>query len=90
MGGAVPGPVVAQKAAETPQPESEAPAPKRFAGPRKHIVQPGENLRIIAQKYYNDPSQWKVIYKANKDKIVGGQIMPGLEITIPPADKDEQ
>ena len=64
--------------------ETEQPEPKRFVGPRKHTVQPGENLRIIAQKYYNDPERWKDIYKANKDKIVGGQIMPGLEITIPP------
>jgi nucleoid-associated protein YgaU len=47
-------------------------------------------LRIIAQKYYNDADRWKEIYKANKDKIVGGQIMPGLEITIPPADKEEK
>jgi nucleoid-associated protein YgaU len=69
-----------------PEPVEEAkpePEKKRFEGPRKHTVAPGENLRIIAQKYYNDAERWRDIYKANKDKIVGGQIMPGMEITIP-------
>jgi nucleoid-associated protein YgaU len=51
--------------------------------PRKHIVQQGENLRSIAQKYYNDSDKWKLIYKANKDKIISGQVNPGQEITIP-------
>ncbi len=51
--------------------------------PRKHIVQEGENLRSIAQKYYNDPKRWKDIYKANKSKIISGQVTPGMEIIIP-------
>ncbi len=50
---------------------------------KKHIVQPGENLRSIAKKYYNDPKRWKEIYKANKDKVVGGQVSPGQELLIP-------
>ncbi|MBN1621016.1 MAG: LysM peptidoglycan-binding domain-containing protein [Endomicrobiales bacterium] len=50
---------------------------------RKHIVKQGENLRTIAQKYYKDNKKWKDIYKANKDKVVGGQVAPGTEIIIP-------
>ncbi|MFH1368941.1 MAG: LysM peptidoglycan-binding domain-containing protein [Elusimicrobiota bacterium] len=65
---------------EIKKPAAEKPKP---AGPRKHIVQAGENLRSIAQKYYNDSSKWKDIYKANTNKIVGGQVMPGQEIVIP-------
>ena len=50
---------------------------------RRHIVQAGENLRSIAQKYYNDSNRWKEIYQANRDKVISGQVAPGQEITIP-------
>ncbi|MCB4791179.1 MAG: LysM peptidoglycan-binding domain-containing protein [Elusimicrobia bacterium] len=75
---------------ETPKPKElkkeSAKSPNNKAentGPKTHIVKPGENLQNIAQKYYNDPSRWKDIYKANKDKVTGGQVAPGQEITIP-------
>jgi len=70
--------------------EATVPASKKPAAetqppskPKKHVVKEGENLRNIAQKYYNDPKRWKDIYKANKDKIISGQLTPGQEITIP-------
>ncbi len=50
---------------------------------KTHIVMAGENLRIIAEKYYNNPEKWKDILDANKDKIIRGQIKPGLELVIP-------
>ena len=50
---------------------------------KKHVVQPGESLQSIAKKYYNDAKRWKEIYKANKDKVVGGQVSPGQELLIP-------
>lgn len=56
-------------------------APK--PAPRKHVVQSGENLRSIAQKYYGSSDRWKEIYKANRDKVSGGQVTPGQEIIIP-------
>lgn len=72
------------EAAEIKKPSAEKPAEKpKISGPRKHTVQAGENLRTIAQKYYNDSNKWRDIYKANTSKIVGGQVMPGQEIIIP-------
>ncbi|MGA2089943.1 MAG: LysM peptidoglycan-binding domain-containing protein [Endomicrobiales bacterium] len=70
------------------QDETEPPAKKeevqpKKSGPFRHIVQVNENLRTIAQKYYNDSSRWKDIYQANKDTIVNGQVSPGQELTIP-------
>jgi nucleoid-associated protein YgaU len=67
------------KPTETKKTADKAQKPK----PKKYIVQEGDNLRSIAQKYYNDPKRWKEIYKANKDKIISGQLTPGQEITIP-------
>lgn len=51
--------------------------------PKTHIVKAGENLRIIAEKYYNNPEKWKDILEANKNKIIRGQIRPGMELVIP-------
>jgi len=42
------------------------PAPKRT-----YTVQPGDTLRRIAEKHYNDPRKWTAIRDANKD-ILGG------------------
>jgi nucleoid-associated protein YgaU len=52
-------------------------------GPQKHVVQSGENLRTIAQKYYNNSERWKDIYNANKEKIISGQVTPGQELIVP-------
>jgi nucleoid-associated protein YgaU len=70
----------AVKAPQAKQAPSEPQAPAR---PKKHIVREGENLRSIAQKYYNDSNRWKDIYMANKSKVISGQVTPGQEITIP-------
>jgi nucleoid-associated protein YgaU len=64
-------------------PRLAAAAGKNANVSRRHIVQPGENLRSIAQKYYNDSNRWKEIYQANRDKVISGQVSPGQEIVIP-------
>ena len=47
-------------------------------------VQKGENLSLLADKYYNDASKYKLIYEANKDKINSKyEIYPGTELLIP-------
>lgn len=60
----------------------ERPSPVKSAA-RTHLVGQGENLRSIAAKYYNDPEKWRVILDANKDKIIRGQVRPGVELSIP-------
>ena len=52
---------------------------------RKHIVQAGESLSLIAKHYYGDVHRWKEIYEANK-AVVGSNpdlIKPGQELVIP-------
>ncbi len=47
-------------------------------------VQNGENLSLLAKRYYNDASKYKLIYEANKDKISSKyEIYPGSELLIP-------
>jgi nucleoid-associated protein YgaU len=69
-----------QKKKDMPRPVL---AKAKSAISRRHLVQPGENLRSIAQKYYNDSNRWKEIYQANRDKVISGQVAPGQEIVIP-------
>ncbi|HFU75471.1 MAG TPA: LysM peptidoglycan-binding domain-containing protein [Campylobacterales bacterium] len=47
-------------------------------------VNNGDNLSILAQRYYNDRSKYKIIYEANKDKINSKyEIYPGSKLLIP-------
>lgn len=49
-----------------------------------YVVQPGETLYGIAEKFYNDGTQWKKILKANRTRISpDGRIRPGQQILIP-------
>ncbi|MHB9155471.1 MAG: LysM peptidoglycan-binding domain-containing protein [Endomicrobiales bacterium] len=80
-------PAVTRKSAAVSVPaerkKEPAPSGEKTAGPRAHTVQMGENLRSIAQKYYNNAGRWKDIYNANKNSIISGQVTPGQQITIP-------
>ncbi len=47
-------------------------------------VQKGENLSLLAKRYYNDAGKYKLIYEANKDKISSEyEIYPNSELIIP-------
>lgn len=52
-----------------------------------HTVGAGENLSRIAQQYYNDPTQWNLIYNANRDRIGSNpdRLQAGMKLQIPPA-----
>jgi nucleoid-associated protein YgaU len=57
---------------------------KRY--PSHYVVAKGEKLWLIAKhkKIYNDPYQWPLIYKANRDQIKGPHfIYPGQVLKIP-------
>jgi len=75
------------KPVETPVEYQEAPSvPAVFQKEpvvKIHTVKEGESLPSIAQKYYNDSSQWKKIYEANKSKIQRGQVTSGQVLVIP-------
>ncbi|MFQ3675777.1 MAG: LysM peptidoglycan-binding domain-containing protein, partial [Endomicrobiia bacterium] len=62
-----------------PVPQQQQVTPKK----RFHTVVSGDSLPAIAQKYYGDSSKWKIIYEANKEKIIRGQLLPGTVLEIP-------
>jgi outer membrane murein-binding lipoprotein Lpp len=55
--------------------------------PQKRVyyqVKEGESLWLIAKKVYNDPSAWRKIFEANRDKITSPELIyPGLRLIIP-------
>jgi hypothetical protein len=47
-------------------------------------VKSGDNLSILAQRYYNNRNKYKLIYEANRDKINSKyEIYPGSKLLIP-------
>jgi len=52
----------------------------------EYIIRPNDNLSSIAQQYYGDPTRWRYIYNANRDKIGGNPdiLTVGMKIEIPP------
>ena len=48
------------------------------------IVKDGETLNAIAAREYGDPSLWRVIADANKDRIANPRVLPaGTSLIIP-------
>ena len=49
-------------------------------------VQSGDTLATIAAQFYDDASQWRRIYDANKDTIGSDpdKLKVGMKLTIPP------
>lgn len=80
---------VESAAAATATATAAKPAPAPAAAPasqiKKHVVQKGESLSLIAKHYYGDVHKWKQLYEANKS-VVGDNpdlIKPGQELVIP-------
>ena len=49
-----------------------------------HVVQSGDTLSKIAQKYYGDPSLYTQIFEANRDILKDpNKIFPGQKLKIP-------
>ena len=73
-----------KKAEEEAKKEKEA-AAAEAAAVKKHTVQKGESLSLIAKQYYGDIHKWKDIYEANKATIGDNPdiIKPGQELVIP-------
>ncbi|MEM1379658.1 MAG: LysM peptidoglycan-binding domain-containing protein [Pseudomonadota bacterium] len=54
------------------------------------IVQPGNNLWVIARRAYGDGFQYTVIYEANEDQIRDPDLIyPGQIFRVPGSDEDE-
>lgn len=51
---------------------------------RTYTVKAGDSLSKIAQREYGDPSKWRQIYEANRDRIKNPDVIqPGWELKIP-------
>lgn len=49
-----------------------------------YVVQPGDSLSKIAQKYYGDPALYTKIFEANRDLLKDpNKISPGQKLRIP-------
>ena len=49
-----------------------------------YVVQAGDSLSAIAQKYYGDTKRWTEIWEANKDKVPDPNVISvGQELRIP-------
>lgn len=55
------------------------------AEPTEHTVVSGDNLSLIAKKYYGDANRWQEIYEANKTTIGANPsaIRVGMVLKIP-------
>ncbi|OGS24917.1 MAG: hypothetical protein A2314_08955 [Elusimicrobia bacterium RIFOXYB2_FULL_50_12] len=75
------------------EPRSTAPSDSPDVKERKetsHIVQRGETLQSIAQRYYRDEKYWNEIYQVNKESVGrGGVLKPGQVLIIPPLSHSE-
>lgn len=49
-----------------------------------HIVERGDSLRMIAERYYGDSSMWELIFEANREVLESPSlIVPGQQLVIP-------
>ena len=68
--------------AELPAPQHKE--PERPAHTRIHIVEQGETLSGISQKYYGTASGWQKIYVANRNILSSpDRLRPGMRLVIP-------
>ncbi len=71
-------------AVEEKKTDVKADAPAVPVVDAEHVVQKGETLGAIAQKYYGKASMWKVIMDANEAVLHGSdKLKPGMKLSIP-------
>lgn len=74
----------------SPSPASSSASASSTATPevagQTYEVESGDTLATIATQFYDDASQWRRIYDANKDSIGADpdKLKIGMKLTIPP------
>lgn len=79
-----PPPTVARPSLASP---SGSPSP--LASPtvegQTYIVQTGDTLSSIAQRFYGDANEWRPIFEANRDRLTSAEALQvGMSLRIPP------
>lgn len=65
-------------------PTTPGPAGGAMGAGKIHVVQRGDTLFKLARQYYNDQSQWKRIYEANRSQIPNQNVLKvGQKLMIP-------
>jgi nucleoid-associated protein YgaU len=60
------------------------PLPEPVPELKTYTVEPGDNLRSIAERFYGDTDQWQRVYEANKDRLNNPDpLSPGQFLVIP-------
>ena len=73
--------LASKSAAPAPTPPVQ---PQASAARRTHVVQPGESLSKLAQRYLGSPQRWRELYDANRERISNPDVVePGVELVIP-------
>jgi nucleoid-associated protein YgaU len=84
-------PIVVESKAKKQPAAKVAAKPKAKKAPvtvasNRHVVQKGDTLSKISQRYYGTTNRWKSIYDANKDRIANiNNLKVGTELVIPQA-----
>ena len=56
-----------------------------------YVVQKGDTLQKISQKFYGSSKKWYRIYKANKETLKSpDRIRPGMKLVIPPQEEQSE
>jgi Tfp pilus assembly protein FimV len=51
---------------------------------RHYTVRPGDTLSSIAQRFYGNPADWRLLYQANRSEIPNPNVIyPGQVLTVP-------
>lgn len=64
----------------------EEPVPPGPTGVKTYTIRPGDSLSTVAEKFYDDPTLWRVIYNYNH-KVIGDNpnaIQAGMTLRVPP------
>ena len=62
------------------------PEPARAPADHTYVVQTGDTLWSIAQRFYGNPFKWPEIYQANQSQIADPNVISiGQALTIPGA-----
>jgi nucleoid-associated protein YgaU len=63
----------------------KAPAMAKSGAAQEYVVQLGDTLSRLSERYYNSGNKWEKIYEANKDTLKNpNYIYVGMKLVIPP------
>ena len=64
---------------------SPAASPSPLAAEQTYTVAAGDTLSSIAERFYSDASQWRVIFDGNRDRLSAPEdLRIGMTLRIPP------